>query len=235
MSGQTYINFPIQLVHGFLTNKEAVMKGWLYYHLFNESTKLHSFRKDEEAALEEAAANNGISLGIVRTVRQEGSNLFYKYPPSQNPITGITKEMFFEYRDEVKTEKEYLTLLAFLALKSILGNKPYIKLGNDFFISRIDGHLKKAAPGKISKEVKKWSSDYKLQRLKSELIQSWGLVHYGIKTRGFYISFELNLFQLAEVAEQKRREGNAIYHEQKRIENEARNAAILKLFNPVEQ
>lgn len=235
MSGQTYINFPIQLVHGFLTNKEAVMKGWLYYHLFNEATKLHTFRKDEEAALEEAAANNGISLGIVRTVRQEGSNLFYKYQPSQNPITGITKEMFFEYRDEVKTEKEYLTLLAFLALKSILGNKPYIKLGNDFFISRIDGHLKKVAPGKISKEVSRWSSDYKLQRLKSEMIQSWGLVHYGVKTRGFYISFELNLFQLAEVAEQKRREGNAIYQEQKRIENEARNAAIMKLFNPIEQ
>lgn len=235
MSGQKYINFPIQLVHGFLTNKEEAMKGWIYFHLFSEASKLYSFRKDEDEAFEQAAAKEGISLVFVKVARQEGARLFFKYPPGRNPMTGLTQKMYFEYRDEVKTEKEYLTLLAYLALKSIIGNKPYIKMGNDFFLSRMDGHIKKVPPGKLTKEVKKWSSNYKLQRLKSDLIQSWGLVHYGIKTKGFYISFELNLFQLAVIAEEKRREGNAIYQEQKRIENEARNAAIMKLFNPMEQ
>lgn len=235
MSGQKYINFPIQLIHGFLGNKESVMNGWLCFHLFSKATKLSSFRKDEDEAFEKAASNDGINIVYVKVARQEGAKLFYKYPPGKNPITGLPKKMYFEYLNEVKTEKEYLTLLAYLALKSIVGNKPYIKMGNDFFLSRMDGYMKKVTPGRLSKEVKKWSSNYKLQRLKSELIQSWGLVHYGIKTKGFYISFELNLFQLAEIAEQKRREGNAIYQEQKRIENEARNAAIMNLFNPLER
>lgn len=233
--GRHYINFPIQLVHGFLTNKEPVMNKWIRYHLFNEASKLSLFQKDKDEAFEKAASNNGISISLITETRKEGDKLYSQYPPQKNPMIGLSNEMFFEYRDEEKTEKEYLTLLAYLALKSIVGNKPYIKMGNDFFLSRMDGYLRNVPPQRLSKEVKKWSSNYKLQRLKSELIQSWGLVHYGIHTKGFYISFELNLFQLAEVAEEKRREGKAIYLEQKRAENEAKKAVIMKLFNPLDQ
>lgn len=231
MARQAYINFPIQLISGLLVDKTKTMNHWLYYWLISLSDP-NKIPTDEDFSL--VCDNAGISVGNISSAKKTGFELWLKYSPKSNPIVGLEKEMFFDFYHTEKSEIEMTTLAAFLAIKSIVGNKPYIKTGNDFLVSRMDGHLKRVALGKLSKELKKWSSVYKLQKVKSILIESWGLVHYSRYMRGFYVSFQLNLDKLAEIAESKRIESRAIFNYQRQLENEARDKALGKLFHPFE-
>jgi hypothetical protein len=52
--------------------------------------------------------------------------------------------------------------------------------------------------------LKKYTSRYQLDKIKSELELNWGLKLYGYHTRGYYASFKLDLPDLAEKAEAKR-------------------------------
>jgi hypothetical protein len=96
--------------------------------------------------------------------------------------------------------------LGFLAIKSILQNKPYCKITNNFWLSRMSGFSKSVSdPSKLPKSILKYSNEYQTKKIKQELILEWYLVYFARYTRGFYVSFKLDLNQLTLEAEKRRR------------------------------
>ena len=57
----------------------------------------------------------------------------------------------------------------------------------------------------IAPEVSEINTRRKLERLKNDLIEGWGLSYYGRATRGFYVSFSMPLDDLVFQAEKKRK------------------------------
>jgi hypothetical protein len=121
-------------------------------------------------------------------------------------MVGINRDAFFDFYKSYKDEFERACLLAFLALKSIVGNKAYIKLDNLYLLSRMDGKPRATSSiAELSNEVSKYANDYQMRKIKFELSQSWGLTTYSRYTRGFYVSFTLSLEELVFEAEKRRK------------------------------
>ena len=92
-----------------------------------------------------------------------------------------------------------------MALKSIIGKKPYIKITNDYLLARMFGYSSVIELEKdCTAELCKYSTRYHLDKVKTKLESSFGLKLYGQKTRGFYVSFKLSLIDLVYYAELKR-------------------------------
>jgi hypothetical protein len=79
----------------------------------------------------------------------------------------------------------------------------------------------------LSKEVFEYATPYKIRKLKFALIESWGLKTYGRHTRGFYVSFKMELDALIVQAEIRRKKAKEAYIKKK--EQEAYLKAIEKI------
>lgn len=113
------------------------------------------------------------------------------------PKAGISLKVFWSFYNEEKSEYEKACLLGFIALKSIIQNKTYCKVTNNFWLARMDGksHAVKSIK-ELSMPIQKFATEYQTKKIKDELILNWGLTHYSKYMRGFAISFKMNLSQL---------------------------------------
>lgn len=201
--GIRYFNFPIQLLHGFLDDMPAVLKNIISYSLYAHAISLDCHEYDIETAMNVAAKFHKATLGDFQTTYERGMEL-YDSLPQNSPKCGINTSIYWDFRNNHKSEFEKVVLLAFLSIKSILGNKPYCKITNDFFISRMDGKVKKCDLSEISPAIKTYLTAYRLTKLKDELKLKWYLVTYGKRMRGFYVAFDMLLEDLIYYAEKNR-------------------------------
>lgn len=203
MSKETkYFNFPIELLSGYLEDRRQVLKRILYYSLYDHSLKLE-YGEDEEK-IEASAEFFNVSLGGADVVLAEGEELFNSLDPG-GPKVGINTDIYWDYRNNYKTDFEDACLLAFLGLKSIIQNHAMCKVTNLFWLSRMDGNTRTvAAEFELSERLLKYSKEYQLKKIKDELMENWGLVYYGRYTRGFYISFKMSYKDLVTQVEKKR-------------------------------
>ena len=139
----------------------------------------------------------------------------------------IHLSIYWDYRNNEKTEFDKVCLLAFLGIKSIIQNKAYCKIDNRFLLARMDGKAKSVDFPALSKCIGKYANEYQTKKIKSALRNSWGLCTYGRYTRGFYVSFSMNLDSLVFEAEKRRKSTKEKQH--KKLENEAVKKALLKL------
>jgi Tfp pilus assembly ATPase PilU len=119
-------------------------------------------------------------------------------------MCGINLRIYWDFRKNHKTEFEKVCLLAFLAIKSILGQKAFCKITNDFFVARMDGKAKTCKSLEISPALQKYINEYQLNRIKMTLKSKWYLVTYGRRMRGFYVAFDMSLDELIYNAEKAR-------------------------------
>lgn len=124
--------------------------------------------------------------------------------------TSISRETYKQWRNNVENESEYskLLLLAFLAVKSIVGQKDYAITNYDFLLARMAGDSVpryKTRKGEkvliLPPHIKPINTRRKLEQLRDDLgryhVATWG--QQGL--RGFAISTKLKEVELAHIIE----------------------------------
>lgn len=218
---QKYFNFPIVLLEGFLINHIKCLNDIIRYAIYVYSIKNYN------GDIEEAENFFGIKLRDKDKIIRNGKYL-YECLPDGLPKVGISKDIYYDYQNNGKTEFEKVTLLAFLAIKSILQDKPYIAMNNNYLFARMDGKRQSIKnDSELSPELAKYKNEYQAKKIKNELILGWGLKHYAGHTRGFYVSFKMPLVELIFQVE-KNKKSNKL-KEQKEKEEAAKIEALNRL------
>lgn len=203
MSSRVYFNYPIELLDGFMIDSNKVLSNILDYACYVEAEK--QGYSDIEDKMNEVASILRVSFGSYERVYKDGKKL-YKNSNRKSPKVGINASIYWDYHKNEKTDFEKVCLLGFLALKSILQQKAYCKVTNLFWWSRMDGKAKAVKDiSELSKPIQKYANFYQARKIKTALLNEWGLVTYSHYTRGFYVSFKLNLDKLVLEAEKRRK------------------------------
>jgi hypothetical protein len=193
MANTIYFNVPIALFAGFMSNSIGCLNTVVEYAILDKAAK-------GNMTASEAAKALGVSIPSIEYYER----MLVSFTPARSPIVGVNAALVWDYKDGYKTDFEKACFLAFIALKSILGGKPYCKATNDYLLARMAG---KAAVGEypdLPEPLKKYSTRYQLDRIKNELVANWGLTYYSRFTRGFYFSFTVDFEKLVRQAENKR-------------------------------
>ncbi|APY11509.1 hypothetical protein BWZ22_09745 [Seonamhaeicola sp. S2-3] len=226
MSKIRYINFPIQLLKGFLIDDTKCLYNIMCYGCYTHSLK-HDLAPPYQAF---KIANKYFKIPFIldKSSFENGEEL-YNSIPIKSPKVGISIEMLLDFYNNYKEEFDKVCFLGFLALKSIVQNKTYCKVTNNYWISRMDGQEKvhNEVIG-LSDAISKYNNEYQLGKIKKELILNWHLTHYSRYTRGFYVSFKLDLDSLVYEAEKRRKSTR-----EKQLRFETQNA-INKALNKIE-
>lgn len=216
MSNQRYFNFPVCLLKDFLTNTKDCLNSIYDYSLYAYSRTMdvddeYNFEGFDDEIVEFARMDiacqfygfdmyeSQIDMQLMRGKREYGDAEFHA------PKTGMSLDMFWDFYHNEKTEFEKVCLLAFLAMKSILGPKAHCKTDNRFLLSRMNGSAHSHDFEKLSGALKKYTTEYQIKKIKNELKSSWSLKTYSRYTRGFYISFDMKLETLIIHAEKNRK------------------------------
>lgn len=129
------------------------------------------------------------------------TELFNKTSRNQ-PRTGLEVKMFWNYYQKEKTNEEKATLLAFLAIKSIVGFMGWRKLGKqEIIFHRMAGFTD--CKSEIPDTIKPFCTRYKFDSIKKELQAHWGISFYSNHIRGLYIG-TISLQELALIAERRK-------------------------------
>jgi hypothetical protein len=118
----------------------------------------------------------------------------------------IGKHTLFNFRDEDKSVFEIAQLLAYIAIRSIIGERKYTKTNKQHITARMFGYKSINEVKKISELHKKYSNRYHIDKTLKALELDWKVCIYDNRTRGLYISIsnKLPLQKLVEIAEQKK-------------------------------
>lgn len=202
MSNEKYFNFPIQLLDGFMIDKDSVLNNICIYAIYEHSLSLELGTELEN--MTDSAKFFNMNLGSVKH-SFDRAEILYNRIPKNSPKVGLNFSIFCDFFNNDKTEFDKICLLAFLGIKSILGAKTYQKTTNLYLWARMDGKSKAVnEKEELSEEVRKYANEYQTKKIKMALRNSWSLVHYSRHTRGFYVSFKITLKQLMLEAEKNR-------------------------------
>lgn len=226
---QKYFNFPIHLLRNAFGSIKYVLDEVLAYAGYVHSRKLDVGTNQKKMKC--AGDFFGITYGNAAGSYESGMHI-YNQSPKNSPMTGISKSILFDYYQNDKTEFEIAVLLAFLAIKSIVGNKPFACITNHFLITRMAGYSKvDELPDPIPSPLSDYYTRRKLDRIKFELRENWGVNIYGYRLKGFYISFEKTFPLEKLVFEAEKNRKNAKEIKQKNIQDQARIQAIQVLLS----
>ena len=195
---QKYFNVPIQLFKGFLVNSSNVLNNVVQYACYEYAVK-------NACNFGDAGMYYDVSFTNFKAAERNGKAL-YNSLPTNSPKVGLGYTLWHQYLFSDKTDFDKACLLAYLSIKSILQQKAFMKIDNDYFLSRMDGNPIKVERFDLSSEIKKYANEYQTVKLKKALRNNWGLVYYARFTRGFFIAFKdrVSLEQLIMFAETKR-------------------------------
>lgn len=129
--------------------------------------------------------------------------------PEKEVMPMIGKHLLFDYRDNDKTEFEVAQLLAYIAIRSIIGEKEYAKTNKTHIVCRMFGYssVKTIDEETLNSDLfKKYSHRYHIDRVLKHLELDWNLCAYSNKTRGIFVSISKKtpLSKLVEIAENKK-------------------------------
>jgi hypothetical protein len=195
-----YLNFPVVFLKDAFANIRETMDN-----VMNYAGYIHAEKMQGNKTQKMKAAGNffDINFGDPEQAYNSGQALFDQYPPNL-PTAGISKDMCFDFYQNHKTEQEIAILVAYLALKSIIGYRKYAITTNAFLLSRMAGEVSKINTEYLPEQIKKYATRWQLDKIKAELTENWKVAFYGYRLKGFYFSFDLSLPELIEIAEKKR-------------------------------
>lgn len=183
------------------TNIERLMNDILCYAGYARTLKLE--HGNEQKKMNDAGSALGVTWGSVSGAYNRGKELFKLYPKNV-PMVGINSKMLFDYMNNPKVEYEIAVFLGFLALKSIIGNKSFIRTTNEFMIARMGGYARISdMPDPLPQPLSKYTTRRMLDKIKLDLQHDWNINYY--PSRGFYVSMDhkFTLDKLALAAEKK--------------------------------
>lgn len=226
-SNERYFNFPIQLLEGFIDYPDKALKNILDYSVYR-MTLDYEFG-DEEEMIASSKKYFGISGGNNLATYENGKEIFESIE-TKSPMVGMKKEIFFDYYKNPKTEFQKATLLAHLAIRSILKKKSYCKVTNLFLWSRMDGKTHAVDDiWELSPSIRNFTNNYQTRKLKAELKDNWFLVEYSKRTRGWYVSYNMSLTDLIFQVEKRKKKNRD--EKRKQDEKDAYDEAMRRLKN----
>lgn len=219
-----YFNFPVVLLENFLTDHEKCLEDIIAYAIYTHSLKLENGNQTKK--INDSASYFNVQLGSAAQINYTGKTL-HDSIDLKCPKVGLSTSIYWDFRNNEKNEFDKVCLIAFLAIKSIIQQKPYIKIDNKFWLARMDGKAKSCEFSDLSDSIIKYANEYQTKKIKTALRNSWGLVTYSRYTRGFYVSFTMTLESLVLEAEKRRLSTKDKQHKQ--VEKNAVTSALLKL------
>lgn len=171
------------------------------YAIYKHAKSLNGTMNDRMKA---AAHYFGITLGYIKGSIENGQELHESIHP-RSPMTGINKDLLFDFYDGNQSINEIVVLLAHLAIKSILGQKSFCRVTNDYLLCRMAGYPGMNDMEALPDYLSPYATRRRMDNIKSELQKSYGLQIYARYTRGFFVSDTLDLEHLIKAVETKRR------------------------------
>jgi hypothetical protein len=163
-----------------------------------------------------------------------------KHIPEKEPFPMINIKLLFKFRDYDKSEFEIAQLAAYIAVRSILGKKPYCRTNKLMIISRMFGytnHFKLFEDNlnekpELYKLYQKYSTRYHIDKVLQELELNWNVIYYSKKIKGMYVGMKdemknISYDSLAVMAEAKKRKNQIQKLKDQKIE--ARQKAIQQI------
>lgn len=196
--GVTYYSFPAALMFGFWESEEqkiCCLNNVLYYCAYSVW-----YEKGIRGQAKEDDFHNLIckELGLSKFAYDTKSRFYYatkELRANYDPYTYnglfwcISANMFFDFYHNAKTAEERAGLLAYLATRSIIGQRPFAKTNKFFLTSRMACNLKNQ--NELPEEIEKYRLRYHFDKLKTMLFTSFNVAIYSDKTmRGFYVSLK---------------------------------------------
>ncbi len=219
-----YLTFPIDLIAGgFYDPKEMINDIFSYggYYIADK----YKYRGSKADKMMAAGKFLGITYNAFTARYDDGSKLFNSIPPKP-PMTSINKNMLFDFRDNSKTEFEIICFFAFIAIRSILQTKSYVKMDNQYLFTRMAGWRSVNNEIPFPTHLLKYLNRYQIDKIFNEL-QTWGLKYYARHTRGYYVSFDLTFEELVTKAEEKRK--SYLAKKKKQEQSEIINRVLAKI------
>lgn len=213
-----YFNFPIVLIQGFMNDTRKCLTDIFDYCIY-EFSKGNS---DEETR----AFFRIASYGNKEKTMNHGKELYFRI--KNEAYTGLAVSLFWQYYNDYKTDLDKITLLAFLAIKSIVGNRVCCKVTNQNLIyCRMAGftNIQKLLP----KEIAEYCTRWKFEKIKTDLKEYYNVSFYAYHTRGQYISTKVDFKTLCRIAEEQKMKGRMA--RQRKSEKEAREQVRNDLLN----
>ena len=196
--GKTYYKFPAALMYGFWESeaqKTRCLNNVLNYCAYD--VWCHNGRGGQA----DASEFYGLickELGLSKFA-YDSKNSFYsatkelrsEYDPDiyNGLYWCISATMFFEFYENEKTAEERAGLLAYLATRSIIGQRGYAKTNKYFLTSRMACNMKNEM--ELPEGISKYRLRYHFDKLKTMLYAAFNVAIYSDKTmRGFYVSLK---------------------------------------------
>lgn len=221
---ERYFNFPVQLLEEFLIDHKKVLDDISDYAIYTHYLNLEY--GDDGDRIKESASFFNVSLGNSKNTLERGE-LLVNSIPSNSPMVGINLSIFWDYFKCEKSEFDKVTLLGFLAIKSILQNKSYCKITNNFWLSRMDGRVKSINEiSELTNSIKKYAVNYQLRKIKAELERNWNLKT--VSGRGFSVSFKMSIEALTFEVLKRRKKYKDL--ELKIAKDKAKKEALTRLY-----
>ncbi len=219
-----YILFPIEILQN--TDIQQACKKAFDYGIYRKA--IDFIDEDETKVMphhiEQSMKYFNLVVNSLERRVKDGKVLYDTFS-DKNPMVSISKDILIQYNNEDKTEFEILTFRAYCAIRSILTTKSYIRATNDYLMARMYGYRSVKDFEKSEQQV---LPRYQLDKIKLELQKDWYLIYYSnLGIRGFYISFNLSLERLIEIAELSRESTKA--KKLKQDKNEAYQKVMQRL------
>ena len=192
MGKTIYVNFPVCLLSGAFENIQFVTDNIFDYAIYKHSQNLEF--NDELSKIKSASNFFNVNLGLPERSLENGKNLLQQHIKSPNASINIS--IIWDFYNNKKGEFDIACFCAFCAIKSILGNKNFVKTNKKLILLRMFGE-------NIQKNevlFNKYSARYHIDKILIKLQEDWGLKLYSDHSRGFYLSFKNSLKSLAEIS-----------------------------------
>lgn len=207
--------------------KRDFLNEVLYYTIYAYSEDLKDKNEYEETDIQrfiKASKSLGTTLGNPEKSLEIGESLFYDYTANKC-LVNLNKDIFWQYYKEDKTDLDWRFLAAFLAIKSIIGRKPYAKTNNAFLLSRMAGFSVTNENHGIK------ITRYQLDKIKTELQLKWHIVYHGRNTRGFFVGIDSNISIEDLILNSESKKRSKLEKDLKERKNLAYQNAMKKLNN----
>jgi len=229
MAKKVYLTFPVSLIPSLYEKKDVYegMADMINYGIF-------VFMKGQKKAIREALNEMGISWAVSDSEALKTCENVVKKCGDSRVFTGIESNRAYSIRDSKISYKdnadEVMALCGELALKSIIGIRPYNICFKSILLSRMSGFAKVIDEKGLKDAVKRFSgSGGKRQwRKLIALLKKRGCAFYTpAGCHGFYASFKYTPVGLARIVEAKRKEGK----ETGRTEYDLSNQELQRIAN----
>lgn len=224
---ETYFNIPVPLWQGMLNDKKTTMENIFQYCAYRFSLEKDfipcEIMAHEESFEQLGGFQNGIPDDCLRGME------LYDSLDERLPLAGLHRSVFWNFYNNQVNDFQLACLVAYLAVKSILGKQLYCKLNNRFLVSRMAGHVHTVELDFIPKELRKYLGRYQSEKLRNELEANWGINTYGFRTRGFYASIDLPMKSLITQVEKNRK--SRVEKQRLKTKQQLRKDVIYELEN----